>query len=306
MARSPRLLEPDQRRSVQRLTSGVHVLASRLPRLALEARRVSAFVNGVHGRRRPGPGETFWQYRMLTTGEAASGIDWRRSGRDNRVYVREREWEASHTIWLWIDRSASMGFASALAKTPKVDRALVLGLGLADALVDAGERVGFMGLTRPLASRNIVEKLIEHIALDKAGVEQDLPPLAPLARADEAILISDWLTPAPRIDATFRALGANGVRGHVVMIVDPIEETFPFSGQAELHDVESDLKLDVGDAAAWGRDYRVRIAAHRDAIAATCRTLGWSFTLHHTDASTSQAALKIGGFITASRTGRAA
>jgi uncharacterized protein (DUF58 family) len=301
-----RLLDPDQRRSVERLTGGVHTLASRLPRLALEARRVSAFVNGVHGRRRPGPGETFWQYRTLTTGEAASGIDWRRSGRDNRLYVREREWEASHTIWLWIDRSASMGFASRIAKTPKVDRALVLGLALADAMVDAGERVGLMGLTRPLASRNIVEKLIEQLALDKVGVDQDLPPRTALGRADEAILISDWLTPSPRIDATLRALGANGVRGHLVMIVDPVEETFPFAGQAELHDVESDLRLDVGDAAAWGRDYRARIAAHREAIAATCRTLGWSFFIHHTDKSASQAALKVGGFITAARTGRTA
>jgi uncharacterized protein (DUF58 family) len=304
--RKQRLVDAEQRRSVERITSGVHVLASRLPRLALEARRVSAFVNGVHGRRRPGPGETFWQYRMLATGESASGIDWRRSGRDHRLYVREREWEASHTIWLWVDRSASMGFASPLAKTPKVDRALVLGLALADSLVDAGERVGLMGLTKPLASRNIVERMIEQLALDASGLTQDLPPVTPLGRADEAILISDWLTPAPKVEACLRAVGANGVRGHVVMIVDPVEETFPFTGQAELHDVESDLRLDVGDAAAWGRDYRVRIAAHREAIASTCRNLGWSFAIHHTDQSSSQAALKVGGHIAAARTGRAA
>ncbi len=119
-----RLVGADDRRSAGRVASGAHVLASRLPRLALEARRVSAFVNGVHGRRRPGPGETFWQYRMLTNGEPAPASTGG-SGRDQRVYVKEREWEASHSIWMWIDRSASMGFASHLAKTPKVDRALV-------------------------------------------------------------------------------------------------------------------------------------------------------------------------------------
>ena len=52
------------------------------------------------------------------------------------------------TIWLWIDRSASMGFASDLASAPKVERALVLGLALADAFVEGGERVGLLGLTR--------------------------------------------------------------------------------------------------------------------------------------------------------------
>jgi uncharacterized protein (DUF58 family) len=301
-----RLLSPEQRRGAQRVNAGVHVLASRLPLLALEARRVSAFVNGVHGRRRPGPGETFWQYRMLMSGEASSGIDWRRSARDHRLYVREREWEASHTIWLWIDRSASMGFASANARTPKVDRALVMGLALADVLVDKGERVGLLGLTRPFASRNIVERMIETLALDQAGTEQDLPPLQALGRQDEAILISDWLTPHAQIDQTLRAIGANGVRGHVVMIVDPAEETFPFSGQAELHDPEGDLRLDVGDAAAWGRDYKVRIAAHRAAVADTCRSLGWSFAIHNTDNSSSQAALRVGTLVTAARTGRTA
>ena len=89
---------------------------SAMPRLVLEARRVSSLLaHGLHGRRRAGPGESFWQFRPFVTGEAAARIDWRRSARDDRLYVREREWEAAHTIWLWIDRSASMGFASDLA-----------------------------------------------------------------------------------------------------------------------------------------------------------------------------------------------
>ena len=281
-------------------------LSHRLPRIALEARRVSAFVNGVHGRRKSGPGETFWQYRMLMAGESSSGVDWRRSARDNKLYIREREWEASHTIWMWADRSASMGFASSLAQASKVDRALVLALALADALVDGGERVGLLGLTRPLASRRIVEKLVEFIADDKAGLTADLPPARTIGRLDEAVLISDWLTPLDKVMAALGVIGAGGGRGHLVMIVDPVEETFPFTGQAELLDVESDLKLDIGDANAWGKEYRIRIAAHRDAISAACRKLGWTFTLHHTDRNASEAALRIAGLISSARDMRAA
>ncbi len=59
------------------------------------------------------------------TGEAAARVDWRRSARDDRLYVREREWEAAHNIWFWIDRSASMAFSSDLASASKVERALV-------------------------------------------------------------------------------------------------------------------------------------------------------------------------------------
>ena len=298
---STSILNDQQRTPGARDSEQAFSLAARLPRLALEARRVSAFVNGVHGRRKAGPGETFWQYRMLTPGEASSGIDWRRSARENRLYVKEREWEASQTIWMWTDRSASMGFKSSLAQSSKVDRGLVLALALADALVDSGERVGLLGVTRPIASRKIVERLVEHIANDKVGLSADLPPARAIGRLDEALLISDWLTPLDRVLAALGNIGVAGGRGHLVMIVDPVEETFPFSGQAELLDLESDFKLDVGDAGAWGKDYRVRIAAHRDAISAACRQIGWTFTLHRTDRNASEAALRLAGLISSAR-----
>ena len=125
-----RVLGPGERRPSRPVLTESLDLAARLPRLILEARRVSASIHGIHGRRRSGPGETFWQYRPLVAGESASRIDWRRSARDGHLFVREREWEASHAIWLWIDRSASMGFASSLALAAKVDRALRIYLGL--------------------------------------------------------------------------------------------------------------------------------------------------------------------------------
>ena len=43
-----------------------HGLADRVPELSLEAQRIAATVaHGVHGRRRSGPGENFWQFRQL-------------------------------------------------------------------------------------------------------------------------------------------------------------------------------------------------------------------------------------------------
>src|SRR5262249_22168003 len=87
--------------------------ASSIARRNLEERRVAATViHGLHGRRRAGPGENFWQYRRFVSGEPASRVDWRRSARDDHLYVREQEWEAAHTVWIWPDRSRSMYFAS--------------------------------------------------------------------------------------------------------------------------------------------------------------------------------------------------
>ena len=134
MARVRVLAEAPARRAVAKPKRAL-TLAHRMPRLVLEARRVAAnLAHGIHGRRRAGIGESFWQFRPFVAGEAAQRIDWRRSARDDRLYVREREWETAQTVWLWIDRSASMGYVSDLAQAPKIERAIVLGLALAELL----------------------------------------------------------------------------------------------------------------------------------------------------------------------------
>lgn len=296
-----RVLGPSERRPSRPVLTESLDLAARLPRLILEARRVSASIHGIHGRRRSGPGETFWQYRPLVAGESASRIDWRRSARDGHLFVREREWEASHSIWLWIDRSPSMGFASSLAMASKLDRALVAGFALAETMVEGGERVGHLGLTRALASRRIVEMLAQAIVADERNAASDLPPEAPLPRLSDAIIITDGLSPASALAQRIAMLASSGARGHVLLIADPIEETFPFSGQAELFDLEDGLTLRVGDAASWGDEYRQRLAAHREAIAEACRKAGWTLTLHRTDRPASEAVLRIASLIAASR-----
>lgn len=277
-------------------------LASRMPRLVLEARRVAAsLAHGIHGRRRSGPGETFWQFRPFVAGESASRVDWRRSGRDDRLYVREREWEAPHTIWLWLDRSASMGFQSSLAAAPKIERALVVGLALADALVDGGERIGLLGLKAPSASRAIAERLAEALVAQESDLAEDLPPPVAPARQDEVILIGDFLSPPGEIVQRIDAIAARGARGHVLLVVDPIEETFPFDGQAILHDLEEGLRLRIGDAASFARTYRDRMAAHREKLRAATQRHGWTLTLHHTDRPASEAALRLMTLVGSSR-----
>lgn len=282
-----------------------HALADRLPDLLIEAIRVASTVaHGIHGRRRPGLGETFWQFRQFQTGDAAAQIDWRRSASSDHLYVREREWEAAHSIYLWVDRSASMGFVSSLAAQSKVERALVLALALSEALVDAGERVGLIGLAPPRASRNIVERFAELIAKDSAGQDADLPAAEALPPLSEVVLVSDFLVEPPAFDAVVGQLAARGARGHAIMIVDPVEESFPFTGQAELEEPEAGLRLRIGDAARWGEDYRRRIAAHREAIGEALRRRGWTLTLHHTDRPASEAALRVLTQLSAARGGR--
>ena len=45
-------------------------------------------------------------------------------------------------------------------------------------------------------------------------------------------------------------MAGRGALGHVVMVADPIEETFPFTGHTEFRDVDSSARLRVGGR-AW-------------------------------------------------------
>ena len=269
-----------------------------LPQLAVTAREVAASVlHGVHGRRRAGMGEAFWQFRHFSSGESVSRIDWRRSARDDHTYVREREWEAAQAIWLWVDRSPSMGFVSELALQSKLDRALVLGLAAADLLVRGGERVGLLGLTRPLAARNVVDRFAEALIADVAP-PTEMPPAEPLPGRSRALIVSDLLSDAEDIAARLAVLASAGARGHLIAVTDPVEESFPFAGHVEFADVDTSARLRLGEASALRDTYLQKLAAHRDRIDAACRRQGWTFAIHRTDRPATEALLRFATLLT--------
>jgi uncharacterized protein (DUF58 family) len=274
--------------ALRQATGAARALADSMPRLILEARRVAATViHGLHGRRRAGPGENFWQYRRFMSGEPAQNVDWRRSARDDHLYVREREWEASHTIWIWPDRSPSMAFASALVTDSKLERALVVAFALADVLVQGGERVGIPGLLRPTASNNVIEKMAESILHD-ATERASLPPNFAPSPLSEIVMLSDLWSPLVEVRNTIAGLSGTGAHGHVVQIVDPAEESFPYSGRIEFVEPEGAGSVTAGRAEIWRNDYQELVARHRDAIRAETDRLGWSFAIHRTDRPASE------------------
>ncbi|HTH34039.1 MAG TPA: DUF58 domain-containing protein [Xanthobacteraceae bacterium] len=274
--------------AVGRAVGAGRTLAASMPRLILEARRVAATViHGLHGRRRAGPGENFWQYRRFVSGEPASRVDWRRSARDDHLYVREQEWEAAHTVWIWPDRSPSMNFASPLVRDSKLFRTLVIALALAEVLVEAGERVGIPGLTRPTGSRNVVDRMAQAIVHDQAARASLPPNFAPSPLA-EVVLLSDLWSDIGDVRRTITQLSGSGAHGHVVQIVDPAEETFPYWGRVEFVEPEGFGRITAGRAETWRTDYTARVERHRAEIRAETDRLGWSFIIHRTDRPASE------------------
>lgn len=262
-------------------------VADALPDLLVEASHVAgSVIAGWHGRRRAGPGESFWQFRPFNMGEPAKRIDWRRSARDDHLYVREREWEAAHTVWLWADLSPSMVFRSRLSNVTKRDRAIVLMLALADMLAETGERIGLPGLTRPFSDRRAAERLADALAHLSKPIA--LPDTASVKRFADVVVVSDFLDPLEDIANWISRVAGTGARGHLVQVLDPIEETFPFDGRIEFSDPELGLRLTAGRAEQWREDYHTRLEAHRAEVRDMARRAGWTYFLHHTDRPASE------------------
>jgi uncharacterized protein (DUF58 family) len=79
----------------------------------------------------------------------------------------------------------------------------------------------------------------------------------------------------------------------VVQIVDPAEETFPFSGRIEFYDPEDGHSITVGRAETWRAEYQARLEQHRVEIRAETDRLGWSFIIHRTDRAATELLLAL-------------
>ncbi|MGH6805582.1 MAG: DUF58 domain-containing protein [Ensifer adhaerens] len=263
-----------------------------VPDCLVEARRIAnTVISGWHGRRKRGIGENFWQFRPYSDGESLARIDWRRSARDDHTYVRDREWEAAHTIWLWADLSPSMMYKSTLGSVSKESRALVLMLALAEILARSGERIGCPGVMEPVSARNAAERLATAIML--SPLAEGLPETGMIRSASDLVLIGDFLDPTDRIMERLGPLARRGLRGHVVEIADPAEEVFPYAGRTEFSDPETGQKLTAGRAEILREDYQRAYLARRESLGVTLRHLGWTFTPHRTDRPASEALVAV-------------
>jgi len=270
----------------QELEHSAHALATRLPALLIEANRAAHTVaHGIHGRRRAGPGETFWQFRHYESTDTATSIDWRRSAGSDHLFVREREWEAAHTVWLWLDLSESMGFRSHLAGQSKAERAIILGLAMAELLIQGGERVGLLGLTPPTTGRRGVHRMAVALAkhLQSGAKMRSLPPPVRLSRFANCLVLSDFLDPIETIRDSLQRVADQNANGHLVQVLDPAEETLPYDGRVEFIASETGERITAERAGELRDSYRARLLAHRGEIEAFARKLQWPFLCHHTD-----------------------
>lgn len=260
-----------------------------LPQLLVEAERlVQSLMIGVHGRRRSGAGETFWQYRQAESGDSLSDIDWRRSAGSDELYIRETEWEAAESVLLWCDRAHSMDFSSDRVDWSKSDRARLLALATAVLLQRGGERYGLLGTEaeRPKAGETQLNRVGALLSAPIAGRDDfGAPPKGLLPKAGKAVFFSDFMGPR---DAVFPALlhaAGQGTGGVFVMILDPVEEEFPFHGRTRFESVARSVRHETDEAQSLRNAYLARLEERRADLTSVAERAGWHVLFHRTDES---------------------
>lgn len=266
--------------------------AARFPALLARAEHLAGTVLlGEHGRRRSGMGDDFWQYRPMRPGDSLRSIDWRRSARSDAQYVREREWQIAQSVILWVDQAASMRYASGKDLPTKADRARVLALAAAILLIRGGERVGLTGFTLPPRSGNVqILRLAEMLSAD-ADDDYAQPEARGMLPHSRAVFISDFLSDPAPVEAALLKAADRGVKGALVQVLDPFEESFPFNGRTIFESVGHSLRHETLKADELRDRYLQRLAERKDRLEQLCRLTSWQYLCHHTSDSAQSALL---------------
>ncbi|MDE2790161.1 MAG: DUF58 domain-containing protein [Paracoccaceae bacterium] len=258
-------------------------LADGLPPLLARARQLAALLSlGVHGRRRSGVGEEFWQYRPAVTGDRLHQIDWRKSARSDEHFLRQMEWQTSQSVTFWIDLSQSMRYRSRKVADSKGDRARLLGLALSVLLSRAGERFGLFDDPEPTKSGETQLVRTGLLLLESGESDYGIPPERELREGSMAVFLSDFLGDWDRLETSLLRTAGQRVNGHLMQILDPSESEFPFDGRRIFESMGGTLRFETLRAAALREDYQKRLEDRQASLRSLADRLGWRVSVHST------------------------
>jgi len=260
--------------------------AALLPPLLLQAANIANTIEqGVHGRRRTGMGDSFWQFRPYHWGDDLRYIDWRQSAKSDRLFLRQTEWDAAQSAFLWCDMSPSMHYTSQKKWPEKLERALLLNLSLCHLLVRAGERVAYWdGAMRPISGKGAVERFMNQVSVNiRSATQKTLPPPAILSAHAQVILVSDFFLPLEDIAFFIHHLTEADIHGHLIQVTDPAEETMPFQGRIRFQGLEEEGNILFSRTENIRNAYLDKLNNHREGLRAITHNAGWTLSHHRTD-----------------------
>jgi uncharacterized protein (DUF58 family) len=256
-------------------------------------RAATSVLSGEHRQHKSGTGERFWQFREYDPSDRPQDIDWRQSGKGDRVFVRQNEWQTTQTLLFWLQGDRGMNFRSAPALPFKRTDGIVLALALSLLAARRGELSGLLdGSHRPGRSAPSLQNFGE----DLLRVPPDRLPHTAIRRIPPnagAVLIGDFLNESEQTATMLDTLAARIPKGLMLQVLDPAEIELPFSGRVIFEEPGSGAEQHILNVESVRAAYRKRIDAHIETLQTLCRRHNWQWVLHRTDGSITDTLFKI-------------
>jgi uncharacterized protein (DUF58 family) len=273
-----------------------------LPSLELRARcLMDGFITGMHRSPQKGFSVEFAEYRPYQLGDDLRRIDWRLYGRSDRLNVKQYEQETQLRVFLVLDTSASMAYASRPeAWLRKIDfaRTLLAAVGLlalrqCDAFGLAVIGADLDDYLRPKASKSHWRTALGRMdALQTGGptgLAKGLGTLAELLpRRSLVVIASDFYEESAALNAALRRLRFDRQEIVAFHTLDPMEIGLHEDWNGTFIDSETGQKL-ILDAVAVRRGYVERFQQFLAQTQASILNHAGDYSLLRTDANPMEA-----------------
>lgn len=272
----------------------------RLDRLELQTRRVlGGQIKGERRSRKKGISIDFADYRHYTRGDDLRFIDWNIYGRLDRLFIKIYHEEQDLQCHLLLDRSRSMDFG----EPNKMDFARRLAAA-----------IGYIGLCRqdkiavtcfnesaaesfsPSRGRHHVARLLSF--LDKAkpdggtSLQAMCREFSQRSRARGIVVLVSDLLDSKGFEPALRYLARDTLDVYVLHVLAPQEIDPTIGGHVELHDLETEHKIELTVNARLKEIYKHNVDAYCSQVQTFCTRYGMSYSLVRTDTAIEDLVLK--------------
>jgi len=230
-------------------------VVAQLANMELRARLVvEGFITGLHKSPYHGFSVEFIEHRPYMPGDEIKHIDWKAYGKTDRFYIKQFEEETNLKSYLIVDVSRSMNYASK-GNIKKFEYASYVAAALSFMMIEQRDAVGLKlfdegirVLLPPRATRSYLKEILKELEsaqpANKTGTSASLNLIAEQIKRRGLVIVLSDLFDTP--ESVMTALKHFRHKGHdviVMQLLDPLERSFAFDGDAIFKDLETREEL---------------------------------------------------------------
>jgi uncharacterized protein (DUF58 family) len=262
--------------------------------LDLQARLVvEGYVSGMHPSPYHGFSVEFAEHREYVPGDDIRHVDWKVWSKTDKYYLKQYEEETNLLLYLLLDTSESMGYASG-KNVPKLQYAQMVAASLGYMVLQQQDAVGLATFDdsvrrylKPAGQPSHLKELIHVLDAAPARAKSDLGTVfhdlaERFKKRGVVVILSDFFDDVARVVAGLKHFRHRRHEVIVFHVLDPAELDFPFRDTTLFKGLEGMPDV-LTEPRALRRAYQAEIGAFLDEMKKGCRMIDIDYVPLRTD-----------------------